>query len=282
MSSVLAIIVAYHPESRLSENAKALLAEVSHLVVVDNESSDQSRLIINSIGDERVSIVINDTNNGVARGFNQGIQWGLQRGYDYFLLMDQDSHPMPGMVQNLIFAFEALKAKNPLSIVGPEHRDYSQKESICPSKAEFTPIQLLITSGSLLSREVIETVGMYDERLFIDHVDHDYCLRVIRRGGVCMKVNSAVLLHSFGAAKLKKVFGRSFFLQEYSPFRRYFIMRNRIVLYKRYGLFSGEWFWIDLKVAVKDLVKLVLFESSKFRKLQALVKGLIHGICWKD
>jgi len=97
-----------------------------------------------------------------------------------------------------------------------------------------------------------------------------------------LRVNTATLLHRFGAARIRIFMGRQFFLQEYPPFRRYHMMRNRIILYKRYGMFHGDWFWLDLKVAIKDVIKLTLFEHEKGAKLAAIFRGIRDGLFWCD
>lgn len=281
MSSVLAVVVSYHPTSEIVENIKSLLHEVSHVVVVDNESSEQSRNLLSLFSKDDVMCIFNDGNNGVAQGFNQGIRWGLENNYGYFLLMDQDSRPVSGMVAKLLEVSESFLKRNQLIIVGPHHEDFDRK---IPSfeREEVSLAPLLITSGTLVSKKVIDAIGIYDERLFIDHVDHDYCLRLVKNGGQALKVNSATLLHRFGEARVKTVLGKSFFVQDYTPFRRYYMMRNRIVLYKRYGVFNGEWFWLDCKNALKDIVKLILFEDNKKTKISAFIRGITDGLRWRD
>jgi len=281
MSSTLAIVLSFHPSKYIVRNIETLLMEVSHVVVVDNESSEDSKRILSYFSKERVTCIFNATNNGVAKGFNQGIKWGLEKNFDYFLLMDQDSRPVPNMVMKLKVVLEShLQQQRQLVLVGPQHEDYIRKLTTITENVDPTP--LLITSGSLMSKGVIDVVGLYDERLFIDHVDHDYCLRLKKMGGQCLKVNSAILLHKFGEARVKKIFGKTFFLQEYSPFRRYYMMRNRIILYKRYGMFKEKWFWLDLKNALKDFVKLVVFEKQKRAKIFAIFRGVFDGIFWVD
>lgn len=281
MSATLAVVVSFHPEVSILENVKALLSQVSHVVIVDNESSAQSKEILSALPVNKLTFIFNEDNRGVGEGFNQGIRWGLEKAYEYFLLMDQDSCPESNMVENLLEVTASYaKTKIPV-LVGPHHEDFARK--IPTTSAELVEsVPLLISSGSLLSRALIDQVGLYDERLFIDHVDHDYCLRVLKNGGRCLKVNAAVLLHKFGEAQVKSFLGKSFFLQDYSPFRRYHMMRNRIVLYKRYGMFKGAWFWIDVKIAIKDLIKLTLFERDKKAKFAALIRGFIDGLLWSD
>lgn len=281
MNSVLGVVVSYHPSAEILENIQALLEQVTHVVVVDNASSDKSREILARAPQESVSFIYNTANLGVATGFNQGMRWGLERQYDYFLLMDQDSRPVLGMVSELLKVLESFLATNKLALVGPHHEDFERK--IKNSYLTATDdVPLLITSGCLISLQVVNRIGLYDERLFIDHVDHDYCLRLQKTGGVCLRVNNATLLHSFGDAQVRSFFGLRFFLQNYSAFRRYHMMRNRIVLYKRYGIFSGAWIWIDLNVALKDLIKMVFFESQKSEKLLAVARGIRDGLIWRE
>jgi rhamnosyltransferase len=282
MSSVLAIVVTFHPDQNLALNLNALSIEVDEIILVDNGSASAEIQYLESLVNPKVHLIKNIRNLGVGEGFSQGMRWGLEKGFSHFLLMDQDSRPVEGMVQKLRAALQGLSNESSsLVLVGPAHEDFDRKLNKSPSE-DLERVELLITSGSLVSRQILEKIGFYDERLFIDHVDHDFCLRLIHFGGSCYKVNSARMLHRFGEAKVKSFLGKSFFLQEYSPFRRYHMMRNRIVLYKRFGMFSGKWFWLDVKVALKDLIKLVLFEGNKLSKLTAVAKGFWDGLRWKD
>jgi rhamnosyltransferase len=280
MPRILAVILSYHPDHSIVENLEALLSQVDHIVIVDNESSEKSQNIFGTLSDPKISVIANEANNGVAIGFNQGLRWGLERSFEYFLLMDQDSRAEFDMVEKLYSVITQHQLKVPLVMVGPNHELVKSKRSPAASSSER--VALLITSGSLFSKTVIERLGLYDERLFIDHVDHDFCLRLSRAGGHCLKVSAAFLHHKFGAAKAKTFLGKTFYLQEYSQFRRYHMMRNRIVLYKRYGMFLEKWFWLDLRSAMKDFVKLIFFEPEKKTKIFALIRGVVDGLAWKD
>lgn len=279
-SRVLGVIVTYHPEASVLLNVNTLLEQVSYVIIVDNESTEQSLNLLSRINrPDRVFFIFNKNNLGVGEAFNQGLRWGIQNEYEYFLLMDQDSYTMPGMVNELVLAAAAKVNAGELVLVGPQHEDFNRK-ILAKNKIPIESVALLITSGCLIPKSVLDEVGFYDERLFIDHVDHDFAIRVLRKGGSCLKVNSATLMHKFGDAEIRKFFGKTFFIQNYSPTRRYFMMRNRVILYRRYGMFRESWFWLDLRSAVKDLIKLVFFESEKLPKLIGVARGLIHGIYW--
>ena len=38
-----------------------------------------------------------------------------------------------------------------------------------------------MTSGNLLNLKIAEKIGDFEEKLFIDEVDHDYCYRIRRK-----------------------------------------------------------------------------------------------------
>jgi len=280
-NSTLAVVVSFHPTEEVVENVHKTLEQVSKVIIVDNESSKESRELLARLNTERVDVIFNEKNLGVAAGFNQGVRWGQANGYYWFLLLDQDSCPKRGMVEKLIQVSNTYSRKGELALIGPHHEDFNYKIEIDKSE-DVISTPLLITSGSLFTKDLIDEIGLYDERLFIDHVDHDYCLRLVRRGGKILRVNSATLLHRFGKGEIKSVWGRTFLIQDYSAFRRYHMMRNRIVLYKRYGMFRGAWFRMDLRAGVIDLAKLILFESDKTIKLKSVFKGLWDGLCWRD
>lgn len=278
--STLAVVVSFHPTEEIIRNVNCTLEQVAKVIIVDNESTPESRKLLSQFNTTRVDIIYNEMNLGVGSGFNQGMRWGQANGYFWFLLLDQDSCPKVGMVDELLKT--AMRQDNYGAVmVGPHHEDFVSK---WPERSPLPVerVSLMITSGCLLNSLILQKIGLYDERLFIDHVDHDFCLRLIKHGGACLRVNSATLLHKFGEARVERLLGRNFFVQEYSPFRRYHMMRNRIVLYKRYGVLSGVWFWVDLRSALKDFIKLVLFESGKASKLRAVVSGIADGIRWRD
>jgi len=101
-SSTLAVVVSFHPTEEIIRNVHKTLDQVSKVIVVDNESSRESREILSRISNDRVDIIYNEMNLGVAAGFNQGVRWGQANGYLWFLLLDQDSCPTEGMVDELM------------------------------------------------------------------------------------------------------------------------------------------------------------------------------------
>lgn len=274
---LVGVVVTYKPESDVGDNIQRILEQVEHLVIVDNTADTSSDTILKSfLNSENVTIIKNTGNEGIARALNQGLKAGLQWGGDHFILFDQDSCPREFMIRHLQ---DAVLQSSLLVIAGPilEDRKTGTRDTEAVDIVPFAE-NMLITSGSFFSKAVIDKIGMMDEKLFIDYVDHDYCLRLKKAGGELLRVPKARLLHSFGEAEARTIFGKTFFVQAYSPLRRYYMARNRIILYLRYPQFTQRWFWHDLSFVIKDYVKLIVFEKDRFKKIFAIVNGVFDGL----
>jgi len=84
-------------------------------------------------------------------------------------------------------------------------------------------------------------VGGFEEKLFIDFVDHEYCFKIKMAGHRILQTSSSILLHRIGEAKLEKL-GLFVNLRNQS-WRHKKILSNQkwIVLYKKY-FFSSPYF----------------------------------------
>ena len=134
----------------------------------------------------------------------------------------------------------------------------------------------MISSGSLFSRALIEAVGLHDEPLFIDYVDHEICLRARKRGFRNLKVFDAILDHRFGDSDPVRVLGRPVYLANYSPMRHFYAARNRVIVIRRYG--TGRWFWEDLWFTAKAWTKLLVAERDRGEKIGAALRGVGAGL----
>ena len=137
-------------------------------------------------------------------------------------------------------------------------------------------VDVLISSGSLFSRSLLEEIGLHDQPLFIDYVDHDICLRALKRGFRNFKVYDAILDHRFGDSDPVTLLGRRVYLANYSPMRHFHASRNRIIVIRRHGF--GRWFWEDVWFTSKVWVKVLLLEDDKGRKIGAALRGVWAGL----
>ncbi|HFR6094685.1 TPA: rhamnosyltransferase, partial [Shigella flexneri] len=87
-----------------------------------------------------------------------------------------------------------------------------------------------ISSGTMVSKEVFEIVGMMDEELFIDYVDTEWCLRCLNYGILVHIIPDIEMVHAIGD-KSVKICGIN--IPIHSPVRRYYRVRNAFLLLRK-------------------------------------------------
>jgi len=58
-------------------------------------------------------------------------------------------------------------------------------------------------------------------------------------------------------------------------------MRNRLYTYKQYVLKLPLWFFKDLKYVAKELLKIILVEQDKLKKIKMMVYGFRDALVGK-
>ncbi len=129
-----------------------------------------------------------------------------------------------------------------------------------------------MTSGSMIPLTVIRKLGFFDESLYMDAVDIEFCLRA-RREGMLILQSPAVLLHSLGRTSYYQLFGFRFGVTHHAPNRRYYMTRNRLQLLMRYAK-DWPWTWRESKTMLLDAAKIALAEDEKWSKFRAMAMGI--------
>ena len=132
-----------------------------------------------------------------------------------------------------------------------------------------------ITSGALTNVSVWKHLGGFDEDLFIDDVDTDYCIRISKANYKILRVNTVVLNHAVGNIRVVNFFGYKFLVYNHSAQRKYYQLRNRYyVSYKSYGCITNK----CIVHTFIPIFKIVFFEKQKTKKICACIKGIRDGI----
>lgn len=273
--TVIGVVLAYHPDEAIIGNVRALAEQTSHVVIVDNSPGEASPVLAPLVGDSRITVLPQHANVGVAAGFNAGMLAAFARGADFAWIFDQDSTVTEGMIDRLLAAHS--RAGDRAGIVAPALRSHATGVIYRRERGTGArEVDVLISSGSLFARRLVEHIGLHDEPLFIDYVDHDICLRARRYGYRNLKVFDAVLDHRFGDSHATTLFGRRIYLSNYSTLRHYYAARNRTIVLKRFGM--GRWFWEDLGFTTKAWIKVLLREKGRRAKIAAFLRGFRDGI----
>lgn len=199
------------------------------MIIVDNGSKEKYVKYIKSINEDKIEIILNKENLGIATALNIGVRKALENGYEWILTMDQDSKASPDMVKKMFNVYNSInreERKDILSIFPNfvDERIQSIEENSNMNSYEYVDAD--ITSGNLLRKEVFEKVGFFDDSLFIDLVDTDFCMRLNEKGIKMIKIRDAVLYHSLGESKTIKGILGSFNTSNHSALRRYYMTRK--------------------------------------------------------
>ena len=191
MNRICSGIVTYNPDiNRLENNISSVAPQVEEIIIFDNGSDNLNDIL--PLASTKISIIPSDKNKGMAVALNVLANEAIKRGYDEILMLDQDSVSTEGMVEKL----SALSAPN-VGIVCPCKSDRNSMGEEDIYKVE-TEANHTITSGSLVNLSIFKKVGGYDERLFVDWVDLDYCHNLRLHGYHILRAGEATLIHELG------------------------------------------------------------------------------------
>jgi rhamnosyltransferase len=166
------VLIAYYPDTRVEENIFSYLETLNFLLIVDNSPTESATLkSLQKTG--KVCYQWDGTNYGIAEALNRGAMKGVQLGFKWLLTMDQDSRFTTGALQ-LMVAFANTQCK--VGIISPMHNLTGGKKGNSTSRSEV--IKVAMTSGNLLNLEAYQACGPFMNKLFIDYVDYEYCLRL--------------------------------------------------------------------------------------------------------
>jgi rhamnosyltransferase len=271
-------MVTYNPEPTFEQNVRALLPQVGKLIIVDNQSAAAGHSVVAQTAAAcEVEVIWNQQNRGIAAGLNAGIDRALATGtYSWIATFDQDSHVPPDYVTSILEAYSACSYRDEVAIVGA---NYNQIQGCganpIPTRRGFMfrEIKSTITSGSFVKSTAFEICGRYDESLFMDYVDHEFCLRLRKHGFRIIQAGNAVLEHRLGSPTLHRFLWKSFLSTNHSPSRRYHNARNRLIVYRRY--LGSEVLWVlnDAFGWLREIVKVAVVEPNRAQKLVSTAKG---------
>lgn len=287
---VCGVVVIFHPESAFVQTLRTLVEECGRVVVVNNGSDAGLCARITEV--PGVEVLTLSSNLGVAAALNRGAARARELGFARMVAFDQDSRPRAGMVRSLL----ATQKRFPhAAVVGPRiedavpgsrpyrwvrrHRRWPGLfERVDSTGGDLAEVTMMVTSGSMVDLAVWASLDGFDESLFIDYVDTEYCLRVIRSGRMVAVSAEAVLEHRLGERRSQQVLGHDFRPTHHAAFRHYFMARNRIAVWKRHAFARPHWALFDAGFTAYNGFRVLAFEPDRWRKLKAMFLGTCDGL----
>jgi len=140
---------------------------------------------------------------------------------------------------------------------------------------------MMVTSGSMLNVSVWRELGRFDDGLFIDYIDTDFCLRVLKSGRKIAVSGEAILEHRLGARERRVFAGKVVRPTHHAPFRHYYMARNRVLMWRRHALDAPHWAAFDFCFAGFNTFRIFLFEHHRWEKAKAILRGTWDGFLGK-
>lgn len=276
---VCAVIVTYNCGESFLNTINSVENQVDKIVIVDNGSKYSTIKMLEKLREEKnVELILCGDNLGIAAALNKGVRYSLENKYQWVMTLDHDSNLKDDMVEKLLESYHNLdkdKQQNVVSLL-PRYIELGLdvEEQLNKEQEAIKYIDGGITSGNLVNRKAFEEVGLFDEKLFIDFVDYDFCFRIREKGYDIVEIRDAILFHRIGETKSGKFFHKKVSATNHSPLRRYYITRNRMYCWRKYRDIVPNEIKFDKSCAIKETVKILLYEEEKLTKIKMIFKGI--------
>lgn len=273
-----AVLVVYKPDLALTERLLTrLYGQTEEVVIVDNSPTphDFTKVI------KHYHYIHLADNSGIAHAHNAGLLYLLKAGCEYAILLDQDSLIPSDMVFNLSSLLKASnKIKQNVVAIGPRIRCSFSDKKVNPKIQkevfeydDLVGVTQIIASGMMIDLSALDQIGLKDESLFIDGVDHEWCWRARSMGFDIAKAKNVEMVHRLGDSRSKFI-GVTYKVG--APIRLYYQFRN-ILLLSRRPYVPTYWkvrclFFMPIKLFLNSVM-----QKNRLKRLGFMLQGIIDG-----
>ncbi len=290
VTTVTPIIVTFNPDiSRLAALFESL-SLFSAVQLVDNNSDNLDEIKQLCSKYTNIKPCFLPSNVGLAEAQNKAVeQLEADATNDKFiLLLDQDSVPLDDCIEILHqYATSLIAGGVRLGVIGPALSDsYSdsqfgfikngKRRYKQASKNHTFECDGINSSGSLIPLAVWQELNGNNSELFIDHVETDWCFRVIAAGYVCYGTFDALLSHSMGESTIQYwLFGQRS-MPDRTPKRHYYLFRNSMYLQKQKYV-PRVWKFANIAKLLFTVCYFSLFSQQRVSHFKDMCVGLLDG-----
>ena len=267
-SNTHCVIVLYRPSADVLGNIRSHIEHVSRLYIVDNTETPDPEIAAKLKKLQGAEYIPVGGNKGIAWALNKGARLAIENKAEWLLTMDQDSVFEGDMYRRFTDTANRLIDES-VALFSPYHHTTGD----LMFNTEWDVIDAEMTSGNLLLLSAYQKTEGFNNDLFIDYVDWDFCLQLRVLGFRLFRLNHVILLHHLGEAARSSVLGVKEIATHHSPLRRYYITRNRMYVWKHYGSRFRDLYIRDSKAFRKELLKIIFFEKDKLKKLKMVFRG---------
>ena len=205
------------------ESLKKITYSNYKIIVVDNNSLDNSGQKIKQRFCEDIIYIPSDENLGFAGGNNLGIEYALKQNCDYVLLLNNDTLVEPDFLEPLLQVF---KEEHSVGAVGGKIFHWSNPELLWFAGAKInsftgktrhlgylekdmgqydkiTETDYITGCLMLVKREAIEAAGLMEDKYFLYYEETDWNLRIKKSGYRLFYTPNSRIYHKVSASMTK-------------------------------------------------------------------------------
>lgn len=232
-TNITAVVIWFNPDKTSIANILTYSSFFKKIYIVDNSLTDNSTLAAECLNSFYIP---NRSNMGIAKATNIGCERAFQDGFDWVMTMDQDSSwditelkKFINLIENnkdgTIASFAPTHSNQIKSVIGDiknKTKNKTDKEIIFQSK--------VMASGNIINLNIWKNCGKFNEDLFIDEVDHEFCYKLLKNGYKICEFQDVYMFHTLGNVK-KTILPRPC---KHSGVRLFYIFRNILFIKRNY------------------------------------------------
>lgn len=246
------------------------------VIVVDNASDDAS-FVLNRIHRDfpKIKILALPRNHGFAGGNNTGINYALENGAEFVLLLNNDTIVAGDFLTKMI---EAAESDERIAFVGAKIYFFNEPKRIWFNGADFIwtnggkhyqygqvdfdPDETklkdtgYVTGCALLARaKIIQDIGLLCEDFFMYYEDIDWSLKAQKAGYKTIVAPAAHIWHKVSRSAEKMG----------APMIHYYHIRNALLLAQKHtsSVIRGRVYLWSFWYYLKQIIKIILLPSKK-------------------
>lgn len=291
MTNITAIVVTYNRKELLENCIIALKKQtkkIERILIIDNKSTDGTANYLKDKGlldADNIELITLSENTGGAGGFSAGLAHAVKLGADWVWMMDDDAEPHIDALENLtnrtllpenLYGSVAIfneKLSWPMLPKGGKPQDIIYYQDKLPDAVD---VQFIPFLGILISADMVNRIGLPDAGFFLAADDVEYCLRARNAGAEIILVGNSRINHPASERYRLWLPGRDFFSLRLPPWKRYYDVRNRLFIARKY--YGAALWYSTIPGSLLRLIATLWHENHRWQQIKAFYAGMVDGL----
>lgn len=252
-----------------------------NILLIDNGSAHDEYKKLKKQYNNKIDLYGLEKNTGFTGGVNFGLKIAQERYKpDYYLLLNNDTIVEKNFLSALV---KTASRDQKIGIVGPVIYDFAQKNKILYSGGKINwlfarpihkkekinktePATFITGCCFLIKKDLLNEIGLLDEKFFAYFEDTAYCTLAIQAGFTCVIEPKAVIYHkeSSSLGKESKVY-------------TYLFSRNRILFVNNYAHLFYKFYFFLFNLLKLLAVQTYFVITKRPQRMYPYMKGYIDG-----